>query len=82
MFVAKEFRGKEFSVGQSLLNNLIEWAKQKEFVEILLGTTEKFGRAQRFYEKNGFVEVPKRELPEEFPIMDVDVKIYSFSIPG
>jgi GNAT superfamily N-acetyltransferase len=82
MFVAKEYRGKEFGVGQSLLNNLIDWARQKQMVEILLGTTEKFVAAQRFYEKNGFVEIQKNDLPKEFPIMDVDVKFYSFLVPG
>ena len=82
MFVAKEYRGKEFGVGQALLNNLIDWAKNKRIEELLLGTTEKFIGAQRFYEKNGFIEIQKQHLPEEFPIMDVDVKFYRFSVPG
>lgn len=51
MFVHKDFRGKEFGVGQALLNTLLEWAKQTNFKEILLGTTEKFIAAQRFYKK-------------------------------
>ena len=80
MFVAKEYRGKEFGVGQMLLNNLIDWARHKKITEILLGTTEKFVGAQRFYEKNGFVEIPKKDLPKEFPVMDVDVKFYRFSV--
>jgi N-acetylglutamate synthase-like GNAT family acetyltransferase len=82
MFVAKEYRGKEFGVGQGLLNNLIDWAKQKQMAEILLCTTEKFLAAQRFYEKNGFAEIKKNALPKEFPVMDVDVKFYSFLVPG
>lgn len=80
MFVHKDFRGKEYGVGQMLLNTLLEWAKQKNFKEILLGTTEKFIAAQRFYEKNGFVEMEKQLLPEEFPVMQVDVKFYSYII--
>jgi GNAT superfamily N-acetyltransferase len=76
MFVAKEFRGKEFGVGKALLDTLIEWAKSTKMTELLLGTTEKFIGAQRFYEKNGFVEIQKEQLPKEFPIMDVDVKFY------
>jgi hypothetical protein len=35
MFVKNEFRGKEFRVGQKLLNTLLEWAKSKNFSEIL-----------------------------------------------
>jgi GNAT superfamily N-acetyltransferase len=80
MFVHKDFRGKEYGVGQALLNTLLEWARQNNFKEILLGTTEKFIAAQRFYEKNGFIEIEKQLLPEEFPVMDVDVKFYRFII--
>jgi N-acetylglutamate synthase-like GNAT family acetyltransferase len=67
MFVSKEYRGKEFGVGQDLLNCLVAWARQKEFTEIFLGTTEKFIGAQRFYEKNGFIEFQKESLPKGFP---------------
>lgn len=80
MFVAKNYRGKEFGIGQNLLNNLVDWAKDKRITEIFLGTTEKFIAAQRFYEKNGFVEIQKQELPKEFPLMDVDLKFYRFSL--
>jgi N-acetylglutamate synthase-like GNAT family acetyltransferase len=59
---------------------LIDWARYKEFTEIFLGTTEKFTRAQRFYEKNGFEEIEKQELPATFPVMEVDIKFYRFSV--
>lgn len=78
MFVHKDFRGKEYGVGQVLLNTLFKWARQNNFKEILLGTTEKFIAAQRFYEKNGFEEVEKQSLPNEFPVMEVDVKFYRY----
>lgn len=80
MFVAKDYRGKEFGIGQSLLNTLVAWAKHKGITEIFLGTTEKFIAAQRFYEKNGFVEIQKQNLPGEFPVMAVDIKFYKFSV--
>ena len=80
MFVDRNYRGKEFGIGQKLLDNLIDWARRKNICEIYLGTTAKFIRAQRFYEKNGFIEIKKQELPENFPVMDVDVKFYKFSI--
>ncbi len=80
MFVNKNYRGQEYAVGQKLLNVLIEWAKQKGTKEIVLGTTEKFIRAQHFYEKNGFLEIDKRELPKTFPVMEVDIKFYRFSV--
>lgn len=82
MFVAHEYRGKEFGVGQNLLNTLLAWAKQKGIFEIYLGTTAKFLAAQRFYEKNGFIEIQKSELPPAFPIMEVDVKFYKLIVNG
>ena len=80
MFLDRNYRGKEFGVGQSLLNTLIDWAKQKRFTEIFLGTTEKFIAAQRFYEKNNFKEIEKQKLPVAFPVMEVDIKFYRFLI--
>jgi len=80
MFVHKDYRGKEYGVGHTLLNNLLEWARQKKFKEILLGTTERFVAAQRFYEKNGFTEIEKQLLPEDFPLMEVDVKFYKYIV--
>ena len=80
MFVDKNYRGKEFGVGQKLLNSLVAWARQKGVTEIFLGTTEKFIGAQRFYEKNGFIELQKQDLPKEFPVMDVDVKFYRLTV--
>ena len=79
MFVDKDYRGKLLGVGQRLLDNLLDWSKQKGIKEIFLGTTEKFIGAQRFYEKNGFVETRKDELPPNFPVMKVDIKFYTFS---
>jgi|SRR5436190_13158935 len=78
MFVHKDYRGKESGTGQTLLNTLLEWARENDFKEILLGTTEKFIAAQRFYEKNGFLEIDKKSLPKEFPVMEVDVKFYRY----
>lgn len=80
MFVNKNYRGKEFGVGKKLLNTLIDWARQKEFTEIFLGTTAKFVGAHRFYEKNGFQEIEKPELPGTFPLMEFDSKFYRFSL--
>jgi N-acetylglutamate synthase-like GNAT family acetyltransferase len=80
MFVHKDYRGKEYGVGQTLLNTLLQWAGQNNFKEILLGTTEKFIAASRFYEKNGFTEIDKQLLPKEFPVMEVDVKFYRYRL--
>lgn len=76
MFVAKNYRGKDFGIGQKLLETLFFWANEKGIKEIFLGTTEQFIGAQKFYEKNGFVELDKNDLPKNFPIVPVDVKFY------
>ena len=80
MFVNKNYRGKELGVAKKLLQTLLGWATTKSVKEIFLGTTEKFKAAHRFYEKSGFEEINKNELPERFPIMSVDVKFYRFKI--
>jgi N-acetylglutamate synthase-like GNAT family acetyltransferase len=80
MFVAAPYRGKTLGIGQGLLNTLINWASQKGVKEIFLGTTAKFIGAQRFYEKNGFIEIAKDQLPQKFPIMAVDVKFYKYAV--
>lgn len=80
MFVASEFRGKELGIARQLLTHLLGHAAANGFNEILLGTTEKFIAAHRFYEKNGFTEIDRKVLPKEFPVMKVDVKFYKYTI--
>jgi GNAT superfamily N-acetyltransferase len=62
MFVKQEYRGKIIGLSNKLLSQLIDWAKQKGFSRILLGTTPQFFAAHRFYEKNGFKEINREEL--------------------
>lgn len=72
MFVHKDFRGKEFSVGQRLLDKALDWMKEKACHEVFLGTLDVFVAAQKFYRRNGFVEISKSELPPDFPVMAMD----------
>jgi GNAT superfamily N-acetyltransferase len=82
MFVKSDFRGSTFGVAQNLLLTLVDWCKSNKIQELYLGTTSRFIAAHRFYEKNGFTEIKKTELPMSFPIMSVDSKFYRTSIPG
>jgi N-acetylglutamate synthase-like GNAT family acetyltransferase len=79
MFVQENYRGKAFGVGQALLNTVFEWVKEKQLTDIFLGTTEKYLAAHRFYEKNGFIEIEKNDLPKAFPVMQVDTKFYQYT---
>jgi N-acetylglutamate synthase-like GNAT family acetyltransferase len=76
MFVTASFRGRELGVAGKLLDVLVAHARAQGIVEIFLGTTDKFLAAHRFYEKNGFKELQKVDLPKAFPIMAVDSKFY------
>ena len=80
MFVKKPFRSSENRVAESLLKVLLDWCKSKNVKEIYLGTTLKFLAAHRFYEKNGFSEIQKSDLPVSFPIMAVDTKFYKYIV--
>ena len=72
MFVAAPFRGGQHGVAGRLLDTLLSWCRQKQMREIYLGTTAQFKAAQRFYRKNGFIEIDKQALPARFPLMAVD----------
>ena len=76
MFVQQELRGKEYGVAIILLVTLMDWAKQKIMGGIYPGTTEVLKASHRFYEKNSFVLLPKEELPQNFPVTEVDTRFY------
>ncbi|UXH44005.1 GNAT family N-acetyltransferase [Rossellomorea vietnamensis] len=80
MFVHKEFRGKQYKTASLLLNNAINWAKEHSIKAVYLGTTPQFLAAHRFYEKNGFTSIAIEELPENFPVLEVDKKFYYYSV--
>ncbi len=80
MFVRSDYRGKEKGIGQRLLNHVIEWCNHKSIDEIYLGTFDKLQAAQRFYLKNGFVEVEKKSLPVSFPVMPVDNMFFKLGL--
>ncbi|MHA1598707.1 MAG: GNAT family N-acetyltransferase [Alphaproteobacteria bacterium] len=76
MFVASTFRGSRLGVGKGLYDALLAYASAAGFLDICLGTTSVMPRAHAFYEKNGFVEIDKADLPDDFPVMAVDSKFY------
>lgn len=76
MFVAPEYRGKR--VAQQLLHSALSWADSRGIQNVFLGTTDKYLAAHRFYEKSGFHEISKADLPKSFPVMRVDSKFYHY----
>ncbi len=81
MFVAPAFRGQAGVAGR-LLAHLLSEARARGVAQIFLGTTAKFLAAHRFYEKNGFAEIAKENLPPRFPLMAVDTKFYAIRLSG
>ena len=80
MFVSAAWRGREFGIAARLLQRLLEESRSRGVRQIYLGTTDKFLAAHRFYEKHGFAEVAKQDLPESFPVMAVDSKFYMLEL--
>lgn len=80
MFVDREFRGKYYQIGSSLMGTAKSWCQLKGVKQIYLGTTSQMKAAQRFYEKNEFIEVQTTQLPTSFPIVHVDTKFYRCDI--
>lgn len=81
MFVHRDFRGKELGVASLLLNTLLAYCRTYRIEAIYLGTNPRLQAAMRFYEKNGFVELPKETLPPQFPLMAVDSIFYEHKMP-
>jgi N-acetylglutamate synthase-like GNAT family acetyltransferase len=80
MFVAAPFRGPRFGTAKKLLDALVAHAAERGIKRIFLGTTDKFVAAHRFYERHGFAEIARGDLPASFPVMAVDSKFYSKEI--
>ena len=80
MFVQKEFRGKETGTAQRLLDELLQWSKEKNIRTIYLGTLGHMHAAQRFYRRNGFMEIKQEELPKNFPLMHVDSMFFKLNV--
>lgn len=77
MFVAPTHRGKEHGTAARLLDTLLAHAGTRGMRRIWLGTTDKFLAAHRFYDKHGFDQVARQELPAAFPVMAVDTRFYA-----
>src|ERR671938_617098 len=80
MFVKAPFRGARHGVARRLLDGLLAWAEIQLLRRIFLGTHEKLVAAHRFYEKNGFRRIERRELPAGFPLTAMDDVFYRLQL--
>lgn len=80
MFVAPEARGRATGVAAALLGAVRQRCRGAGLHTLWLGTTEAFGAAHRFYEKQGFERIAPEALPAAFPRMAVDTRFYRQAI--
>lgn len=80
MFVKKEFRGGELQIARRLLETLISYSRENGLNNLYLGTVNILKAAMRFYEKNGFEQVPAEDLPSRFPRMAADNTFYKLTL--
>jgi N-acetylglutamate synthase-like GNAT family acetyltransferase len=80
MFVERDARGSSRGIARRLLDTALGWAERQGMQQIFLGTTPVLHGAHRFYEKNGFIELAKTELPSAFPVMAIDSKFYRYDV--
>jgi GNAT superfamily N-acetyltransferase len=74
MFVRGDHR--RTGQGQALLDVAVAHARAGGLPGVWLGTVGAMTAAHRFYERNGFVEVPRDALPPDFPRAPVDTCFY------
>lgn len=79
-FVAKEARGREQGVSKALLDTALQEAKNRNYESVYLGTMEQFKAAQKFYLKNHFNQISRRDLPPEMPVSPMDKLFYQLNI--
>ncbi|CAN5911616.1 GNAT family N-acetyltransferase [soil metagenome] len=78
MMADPSYRGKDFPTAKSLLETAFNWAHEQSVKRIYLGTMHQFIAAQKFYLKNGFTEIEKKELPPDYTLNPMDTLFYKF----
>ncbi|MBM7569047.1 GNAT family N-acetyltransferase [Paenibacillus sacheonensis] len=77
-FIYKDYRGKGYSVG--LFNELVHYAKSHGIRTVILDTPAIALRSHRFYEKNGFKEIAKPDLPVPYAYPDRFSLLYRLNL--
>lgn len=80
MFVRSDFRGTELKIAQMLFDTLYNFAASINLKMIWLDTPAIAVASHRFYEKNGFIQTDKRNLPDSYVFPDKNSKIYKLAL--
>lgn len=79
-FLDQEYRGHKTGFAKKLLDTVLSWSQEHDIKTIYLGTTLSFKAAHRFYEKHGFCEIARKDMPSYCQPMDCDEKFYRFTV--
>lgn len=80
MFVRKDYRGAQPKIAQKLFDALIDFASNLNLKIIWLDTPAIAVASHRFYERNGFEQTDKFNLPANYVFPDKNSKIYKLKI--
>lgn len=80
VFLDKDYRGGSRGFAKQLLDTVFAWSKAHDVTTLYLGTTLRFRAAHRFYEKHGFREIARLEMPPYCQPMECDEKFYRFDL--
>jgi N-acetylglutamate synthase-like GNAT family acetyltransferase len=80
MFVRQDFRGTDHKIAQLLFDALFAFSGNLNLKTIWLDTPAIALASHRFYEKNGFMQTDKSNLPDHYVFPDKNSKIYKLNI--
>lgn len=77
-FVYEPYRGTPHYLGSQLYTIFLDFAKKHNFKKIILDTPKNTDRAHKFYEKNGFKKIEKKDLPidYDYPYAETDCDFF------
>lgn len=80
LFVARAFRGKDPKIALTLFNELRARASRLGLEKILLDSPSIAKASHRFYAKQGFVEIPRENIPKGYSYPDRDSMIFELDL--
>ncbi|RUT72138.1 GNAT family N-acetyltransferase [Flavobacterium cupreum] len=80
MFVQKDYRGAEPKISQLLFEKLATYARSIDLKIIWLDTPGIAVASHRFYERNGFQQTDRLNLPDNYVFPDKNSKIYKLEL--
>jgi len=75
-YLHQKFRSLPEKWANQLIEKVIQWCDFKEIKQLYLGTMEVLKAANKFYLKQGFSSISKKELPTEIEIHPLDDTFY------